>query len=48
MELQSCTPVNLEEIGDYSIKGTPLLMDTKVAKPLTGTMPLSRDIIKFP
>lgn len=48
MELESRTEANLEDIDEFSIKGTPLPMDTKVAKPLKEAMPLSRDIVKFP
>jgi murein DD-endopeptidase MepM/ murein hydrolase activator NlpD len=48
MELQSVVSVNMDDIEEYSIKGTALPMDRKVAKPLKGTMPLSRDVIKFP
>jgi len=48
MELESRTSANLEDIDEFSIKGTPLPMHTKVAKPLKETMPLSRDIVKFP
>jgi hypothetical protein len=48
MVLQGRISVNLDEIESYSIKGTALPMDSKVAKPLTRTMPLSRDVTKFP
>jgi hypothetical protein len=50
MMLQSRTSANLDEIENYSIKGTALPMDAKVAKPqpLRLTMPLSRDVINFP
>jgi murein DD-endopeptidase MepM/ murein hydrolase activator NlpD len=48
MVLQSRTSANLDEIESYTIKGTALPMDSKVAKPLTRTMPLSRDVIDFP
>ena len=47
MLLQSRTSVNTDEIESYSIKGTALPMDSKVAKPLTRAMPLSRDVINF-
>lgn len=47
MELESRTSANLEDIDEFSIKGTPLPMHTKVAKALKETMPLSRDIVKF-
>jgi hypothetical protein len=48
MVLQSRTSANLDEIESYTIKGTALPMHSKVAKPLTRTMPLSRDVIDFP
>jgi murein DD-endopeptidase MepM/ murein hydrolase activator NlpD len=48
MLLQGRIIPNLDEIEEYSIKGTPLPMDTKAAKPLTRTMPLSRDVVSFP
>jgi murein DD-endopeptidase MepM/ murein hydrolase activator NlpD len=48
MELEGVITVNMDDIEEYSVKGTALPMDTKVAKPLKGTMPLSRDIIRFP
>jgi hypothetical protein len=48
MTLQGHTSANLEQIDDYSIKGIALPVDSKGAKPLTRTMPLSRDIIDFP
>jgi murein DD-endopeptidase MepM/ murein hydrolase activator NlpD len=48
MVLQGRIIPNLDEIEEYSIKGTPLQMDTKAAKPLTRTMPLSRDVVTFP
>jgi Peptidase family M23 len=47
MELQSVVSVNMDDIEEYSIKGTALPMDRKVAKLLKGTMPLSRDVINF-
>ena len=48
MTLQGRTSLNLEQIDDYSIKGTALPIDRKVAKRLSGTMPLSRDVVDFP
>jgi hypothetical protein len=48
MVLQNRTLANVDEIENYSIKGTVLPMGSKVAKPLTRTMPLSRDVINFP
>jgi murein DD-endopeptidase MepM/ murein hydrolase activator NlpD len=48
MQLETRASANLEDIDEFSIKETPLPMDTKVAKPLKGTRPLSRDVIKFP
>jgi hypothetical protein len=48
MVLQGRITPNLDDIEDYSIKGTPLPMDTKAAKPLTRVMPLSRDVVTFP
>jgi hypothetical protein len=48
MTLQGRTSPNLEEIEDFSIKGIVLPVDSKVAKPLTRTMPLSRDVVRFP
>jgi hypothetical protein len=48
MYLESRTPANLEDIESETIKGEPLALDTKVAKPLVNAMPLSRDIISFP
>lgn len=47
MQLQSRTPVNLDDIEIDSIKGTPLPLDRKVAKSLARAMPLSRDVIDF-
>jgi Peptidase family M23 len=46
--LQSRTSANLDDIENYTIKGTVLPMNSKAAKPLTRTMPLSRDVITFP
>jgi hypothetical protein len=48
MTLQSRTPLNLDDIENYSIKGTALPTDSKVAKKLSEAMPLSRDVIDFP
>jgi hypothetical protein len=48
MELESVVSVNMDDIEEYSIKGTTLPVDTKVAKPLKGAMPRSRDVIRFP
>jgi Peptidase family M23 len=47
MALQSRTSVNLDEIENYTDKGIALPVDSKVAKPLTRAMPLSRDVIDF-
>ncbi len=47
MALESRVSINLDEIEDYSIKGTALPMDSKVARRLTRAMPLSRDVIDF-
>ena len=48
MRLESRTSANLEDIDADSIKGTPLPLDAKFAKPLANTMPLSRDVVTFP
>jgi murein DD-endopeptidase MepM/ murein hydrolase activator NlpD len=48
MVLRGRTSANLEEIEDFSIKGIVLPVDSKVAKPLARTMPLSRDVVSFP
>jgi hypothetical protein len=48
MRLESRTSANLDEMDIFSINGTPLPMDSKMAKPLTRTMPLSRDVVTFP
>jgi hypothetical protein len=48
MTLESRTPLDLDDIENYSIKGTALPTDSKVAKKLTKAMPLSRDVIGFP
>jgi hypothetical protein len=48
MTLQSRTPLNLDDIENYSVKGTALPTDSKVAKKLSEAMPLSRDVIDFP
>jgi len=48
MKLESRVSVDLDDIENYSEKGTALPMDSKVAKPLTRAMPLSRDVINFP
>jgi catechol 2,3-dioxygenase-like lactoylglutathione lyase family enzyme len=48
MTLESRTPLDLDDIENYSIKGTALPTDTKFAKKLTRAMPLSRDVIDFP
>ena len=47
MVLESRIPLNLDEIDSESMKGNPLPMDNKGAKPLTRMMPLSRDVIDF-
>lgn len=48
MMLQGRTSLNLEDIDNYSIKGTALPIDRKGAKRLTDAMPLSRDVVNFP
>lgn len=48
MMLEGRISLNLEEIEDYSIKGTILPIDKKVARRLSGVMPLSRDVVNFP
>ena len=48
MVLEGRTSTNLEEIESDSIKGIALPVDSKGAKPLRHTMPLSRDVISFP
>lgn len=48
MMLQGRTSLTLDEIDNYSIKGTVLPIDRKVAKRLSGAMPLSRDVVEFP
>ncbi len=48
MALENRTSANLDEIEEFSIKGTPLPMGKKIAKPLSDSMPLSRDVISFP
>lgn len=48
MVLGNRTSANLDEIEEFSIKGTPLPMGKKIAKPLSHSMPLSRDVITFP
>jgi hypothetical protein len=47
MVLEGRIPLNLDDLDNESMKGTPLPMDTKDAKPLTRMMPLSRDVIDF-
>jgi murein DD-endopeptidase MepM/ murein hydrolase activator NlpD len=47
MMLQGRIPLNLEQIDDHPIKGTTLPIDRKVAKQLSGVMPLSRDVVDF-
>ena len=48
MTLDGRVSLNLEDIDDYSIKGTPLPIDRKVARRLSVVMPLSRDVVSFP
>jgi hypothetical protein len=48
MMLEGRISLNLEEIDDYSIKGTILPIDKEVARRLSGVMPLSRDVVNFP
>ena len=48
MTVESRTSLNLDDIDSYSIKGTPLPMNSAGAKPWAQAMPLSRDVIKFP
>lgn len=47
MLLESRTALNVDEIENYSIRGTPLPVDSKGGRRLTGVMPLSRDVNKF-
>jgi peptidase M23-like protein len=47
MMLEGRISLNLEEIDDYSIKGTILPIDKK-GRRLSGVMPLSRDVVNFP
>jgi len=47
MTLESRTPLNLDDIENYSVKGTAIPADSKFAKKLTHAMPLSRDVIDF-
>jgi murein DD-endopeptidase MepM/ murein hydrolase activator NlpD len=48
MALENRTSANLDEIEEFPIKGTPLPMGKKIVKPLSHSMPLSRDGITFP
>jgi hypothetical protein len=48
MVLQGRTSADMDDMEIFSIKGTPLPMNSTVAKPLARTMPLSRDVIHFP
>jgi hypothetical protein len=48
MMLEGRISLNLEEIDDYSIKGAILPIDKRVARRLSGVMPLSRDVVNFP
>ena len=48
MVLENRTSADMDDMDIFSIKGTPLPMNPTVAKPLTRTMPLSRDVINFP
>jgi hypothetical protein len=47
MVLENRTSADMDDMDIFSIKGTPLPMNPTVAKPLTRTMPLSRDVINF-
>jgi hypothetical protein len=47
MKLESRASANLEDIDEFTIKGTPLAMDKQAAKPLKVMMPQSRDIVTF-
>jgi murein DD-endopeptidase MepM/ murein hydrolase activator NlpD len=47
MTLQGRTSADLDEMEIYSINGTPMPMDSNVAKPLRLAMPLSRDVVSF-
>jgi hypothetical protein len=47
MLLENRTSADMDDMDIFSIKGTPLPMNPTVAKPLTRTMPLSRDVINF-
>jgi hypothetical protein len=46
--VENRTSLNIDDIENYSIKGTPLPMSAAGAKSWTRVMPLSRDVIKFP
>jgi hypothetical protein len=48
MMLEGRISLNLEEIEDYSIKGTILPIDKKLARRLSRVMPVSRDVVDFP
>jgi hypothetical protein len=48
MVLEGRTSADMDDMDIFSIKGTPLPMNSTVAKPLARTMPLSRDVINFP
>jgi hypothetical protein len=48
MTLQGRTALNVDDIEDYSIRGTAIRVDSKGAKQLTTVMPLSRDVVAFP
>ena len=47
MLLEGRTSLNLDDIENYSIRGTPLPVDWKDPGRLTEAMPLSRDVTKF-
>jgi hypothetical protein len=47
MLLEGRTSLNLDDIENYSIRGTPLPVDWKDPGRLTQAMPLSRDVTKF-
>lgn len=48
MMLEGRTSLDLDDIENYSIRGTALPIDRKAAKRLSGAMPLSRDVVGFP
>lgn len=47
MLLEGRTSLSVDDIENYSIRGTPLPVDSKGGRRLMGAMPLSRDVNKF-